>query len=207
MCYVLWSIMNESFIFFTNGRWNLRSISTFMLMGWNSSLLLKVIYADGWFQRAEKTMDSLINTRRSSRDRQAEQGNDPSNERCAEAGHQDHRTSQHYWQGRREEELLSTLHVGAGETERLITIWKREQIKESSHTRKYRMCAHTGHMTFVPRTFASGNNEPACLFPTTLVLFSFFLPNKDSSDHGSVQTKRLSEKKKIKNQWFHSGGR
>lgn len=59
-----------------------------------------------------------------------------------------------------------------------------------THTGKYKMCAHTGHMTFVPVTFASGDNEPACLFPTSLVLFSFFLPNKDSSDHGGVQTRR-----------------
>lgn len=64
-------------------------------------------------------------------------------------------------------------HVGAGETVRLITIWKWEQIKETSHSGKYETWAHTGHMTLVPGTFASGDNEPACLFPTSLVLFFF----------------------------------
>lgn len=190
---------------FTNGQWSLWSTSTFMLMGWNSSLLLQEIYTDGWFQEAKKTQELLINTLCSSgRDRQAEQVNDPSNERCAEAGHTHHQSTLH-WQGW-EGELLSTLNTGAGETEQLITIWKREQIKESSHTRKYKTCAHTGHKTFVLGTFASGDNEPACLFPTSLVPFPFFLPNKDSSDHGGVQ-KRLSGKKNTqKNQWFHSGG-
>lgn len=85
-------------------------------------------------------------------------------------------------------------HVGAGETVRLITIWKWEQIKETSHSGKYETWAHTGHMTLVPGTFASGDNEPACLFPTSLVLFFFsFLfsqQNKDSSDHGRLQTRR-----------------
>lgn len=93
----------------------------------------------------------------------------------------------------------------------LITIWKWEQIKESSHTRKYKTCAHTGHMTFATGSFASGSNEPACLFPTSLVLifFFFFQPNKDSSDHSRIQTRRswAQKEKEKKNQWLHSCGR
>lgn len=173
--------MNESIILFTKGCWSLWSMSTFMLMGWNSSLLLKKIYADGWFRRAEKTEDrSLIHgtAAETSAPVIAEQNKWMILQMSAVHRQVTGTTSQHYWQGR-EEEVLSTLHVGAGDAARLITIWKWEQIKESSDTRKYKTCAHTGHMTFVPGTFASGNNEPACLFPASLVLiFFFFFPAK-----------------------------
>lgn len=57
----------------------------------------------------------------SSSDRQAKQVNDPSNECCAEAGHRDHQSIL-LAEKRREEELPSTSHVGAGETQRLIRI-------------------------------------------------------------------------------------
>lgn len=111
-------------------------------------------------------------------------------------------TSQQYWQGKRRR---TAEHTPCW-SRRDRTKWKAEQIKESSHTRKYKMCAHTGHVTFVPLTFASGDNEPACLFSTSLVRYSFFsLPNKDSSDHGGVQMRKGWVEKK--NQWFHTGGR
>lgn len=46
-------------------------------IGWNSSLMLREIYVDGWFRRAEQSPGWLINTgRRSGRDRQAEQVNE-----------------------------------------------------------------------------------------------------------------------------------
>ena len=57
----------------------------------------------------------------SSSDRQAEQVNDPSNERCAKAGHRDHQSTLLAGKRRRSAEQ-TTLHVGAGETEWLITI-------------------------------------------------------------------------------------
>lgn len=42
----------------------------------------------------KKTRDRLINTRRGGiGDCRAEQANDPSNERCAEAGHRDHQST------------------------------------------------------------------------------------------------------------------
>lgn len=62
---------------FASRYWSLWSISAFQLIGWNSSLLLKEIYVDGWFQRAEQNLGWLINTGcRSGRDRQAEQVNE-----------------------------------------------------------------------------------------------------------------------------------
>lgn len=54
------------------------------------------------------------------------------------------------------------------------------------------MCAHRGDMTFVLRTFPSGNNEPAVSFPHLWFssLFLLFCPeNKDSSDHSGLQTR------------------
>lgn len=109
-------------------------------------------------------------------------------------------TSQHYTD--REEKKNCWAHSML-EQERPNGSLRNERESKSkslhTHTGKYKMCAHTGHMTFVLVTFASGDNEPACLFPTSLVLFSFFLPNKDSSDHGGVQTRRgWVEKKKKK---------
>lgn len=69
----------------------------------------------------KKTRDRLINTRRGGiGDHRAEPANDPSNERCAEAGHRDHQST-HTDREKGEEEVLSTLRVGAGDAERLIT--------------------------------------------------------------------------------------
>lgn len=68
-----------------------------------------------------KTRDRLINTRRGGiGDCRAEQANDPSNGRCAEAGHRDHQST-HTDREKGEEEVLSALRVGAGDAERLIT--------------------------------------------------------------------------------------
>lgn len=83
---------------FTQGCWSLWSMNTFMLMGWNSSLLLEEIYADGWFWQAERPRArSLIHFTaagvESFGDRQAEQPNNPSNESRAEAGHRDHQST------------------------------------------------------------------------------------------------------------------
>lgn len=112
-------------------------------------------------------------------DRQAEQANDPSNERWSEAGHRDQQTTLQAGKGRRTAEHTTCWSViGAWETEWFITIWKWEQIKESSHTRKYKTCAHTGHMTFILGMSASGDNEPACLFPTSFVPFFFSCQTK-----------------------------
>lgn len=106
-------------------------------------------------------------------------------------------TSQHYWQRKRRR---SAEHTACWSRERDRTKWKAEQIKESSRTRRYKLCAHTGHVTFVPLTFASGDNEPACLFSTSLVRSSFF-PAKQRLlwSWWSTNEERLSggEKKKI----------
>lgn len=74
-------------------------------------------------------------------ERQAEQVNDPSDEHCAQAGHRDHQ---------------STLLAGK---RRRTTCWSRidqtahYDMKSKESSQKYGACAHTGHMTFVSRTF------------------------------------------------------
>lgn len=112
-------------------------------------------------------------------------------------------TSQHYWQGKRRRSAEHT----ACWSRRDRTKWKAERIKESSRTRRYKMCAHTGHVTFVPLTFASGDNEPACLFSTSLVRSSFF-PAKQRLlwSWWSTNEERLSGEKKKKSM-VHTGGR
>lgn len=60
--------------------------------------------------------------------------------------------------------------------------------------------AHTGHMTFVPGTFASGVNEPACLFSTSLVLFFFSCQTKSPliiAEYKREEAERKKKKKKI----------
>lgn len=106
--------------------------------------------------------------------------NNPSNEQRAEAGHRDH-LSTALTRRRRRRGSAAYTPCWSRDTKRLITIWKCKQIKESSHTRKYKTCAHRGHITFVPRTFPSGNNATALFSPHLWLyslLFFLFCPEK-----------------------------
>lgn len=80
-----------------------------------------------------KTQDPLINTWRSSgSDRQAERVNDPSNERCAEAGHRDHhstllaekrsRTAEHIPMLEQERPYGSLRYESESKSKRLLTV-------------------------------------------------------------------------------------
>lgn len=102
--------------------------------------------------------------------------NNPSNEQRAQAGHRDHLST--HWQVRGEEEVLSTLHVGAGTPKGSLRYESASKSKSRLTLGNKKTCAQRGHMTFVPRTFPSGNNEPALSSPhlwfASLFLFLFY---------------------------------
>lgn len=89
--------------------------------------------------------------------------------------------------------MLSTLHVGAGTPKGSLRYESASKSKSLLTLGNKKTCAQRGHMTFVPRTFPSGNNEPALSSPhlwfSSLFFFFFYfvLKNKGSSDHSGLQ--------------------
>lgn len=108
------------------------------------------IYADGWLWGAQKTQDPLINTWYSSSRREHHRALSRTSEwsiRWALCTHRSQEPPVNITG--REDKKKCCAHYML-ERDRPNGSLQHE-IKESSH--KYRACAHTGHMTFVSRTF------------------------------------------------------
>lgn len=101
---------------FASRCWSLWSISVFQLIGWNSSLLLLEIYADGSFQRAEPSPGWLINTGRQERQRSSSRTSEWIILQMNSERRQVTETScQQRWRGGEDgEEVLRARRAGAG---------------------------------------------------------------------------------------------